>query len=179
MVVFDFLAQGWGLARGMQNPFSFLALAARSPPPVSVWLGSGGARAGESWPWREAAAGSRAKGETSAPSLPLKSVAYMNPPLPPAQFFCFFTPQSTPVEEPAAAASSVAGACQSSPGLISVPPVRICIEAVPLPPLLGSGEVVCFRLLLLRRVDSVVLCRLDLLLLPRLSSIRAASSPSC
>jgi hypothetical protein len=76
-----------------------------------------------------------------------------------------------------AAMSSVASAWWSSSGLISIPPVWICVQALWLPPLLGSGEAVCFHLLLLR-VALVVLHRPDLLLLPHLSSIRPASAPS-
>jgi hypothetical protein len=45
--------------------------------------------------------------------------------------------------------SSVAGAWWSSPGLISIPPVWIYVQVAWLPPLLGSDEAVCFRLLLL------------------------------
>jgi hypothetical protein len=73
--------------------------------------------------------------------------------------------------------SSVAGAWWSSSGLISIPPVWICIQAEQLPPLRSSGEAVCFRLLLLR-VALLVLHRPDLLLLPHLSSIRPALAPS-
>jgi hypothetical protein len=140
------MAQGWSLASGMQNSFSLLALAAHSsfafPLGLALAARAGAIRRHGERP-RRARAG---RGKVPRAPLPAEIRRLYQPPPPPAQFFCS-TPHSTPVEVPAAVVSSVAGAWWSSPGLISVPPVWICVQAARLPPLLGSGEAVCFRLL--------------------------------
>jgi hypothetical protein len=162
------MAQGWSLASRMQNLFSLLALAARSSFVFPLGLALA-ACARVIWrhggrPWRARTG----RGKVPRAPLPAEICCLYQPPPPPAQFFCS-TPHSTLVEVPTAVVSSVVGAWWSSPGLISVPLVWICVQAVWLPPLLGSGEAVCFCLLL--RVALVALHQPYLLLLPLLSSI--------